>query len=66
MEIIISATRINAEVLNQSGTLGEITEGAVADLLVLDGNPADDISVLTVRNRIKLIVKDGRIVKNTL
>ncbi|MGV8125395.1 MAG: amidohydrolase family protein [Candidatus Xenobiia bacterium LiM19] len=66
MEIIISATRINAEVLNQSGSLGEITEGATADLLILDKNPAEDILALTDHGRIKLIMKDGKIIRNTL
>jgi imidazolonepropionase-like amidohydrolase len=47
--------------LGQSGRLGAIREGAAADLLVVDGNPLEDISVLA-RNgeRLLAIMKDGR------
>ncbi len=45
-EIIRSATLINAELLNASGELGVIAPGAYADLLVVDGNPLDDLNVL--------------------
>ncbi|MHC9540679.1 MAG: amidohydrolase family protein [Vulcanimicrobiota bacterium] len=66
MDIIISATRINAEVLNHSGALGEISRDACADLLILDKNPAEDISLLTDCRNIKMIMADGKIHKNTL
>ncbi len=66
MDIIISATKINAEVLNQVGTLGEISAGACADILILNKNPAEDISLLTDSSTIKMIMMAGRIYKNTL
>ncbi|MFA4876773.1 MAG: amidohydrolase family protein [Methanoregula sp.] len=66
IDTIISATRINAEVLNQSGILGEISGGASADILVLSKNPADDISAITDRSNIQLIMKAGTVYKNTL
>ena len=44
-----------------------IAPGALADLLVIDGNPLDDIRVLTTpRPTLKLIMKDGKIFKNEL
>lgn len=65
--IIRSATRINADLLNQSGNLGVIAEGAYADLLVVDGNPLADVRILTnPRRNLKLIMKDGVIYKNEL
>jgi imidazolonepropionase-like amidohydrolase len=65
--ILRSATRINAELLNQTGNLGVITEGAYADLLVVDGNPLADVRILTnPRTNLKLIMKDGAIYKNEL
>ncbi|MEM9013470.1 MAG: amidohydrolase family protein [Pseudomonadota bacterium] len=66
-EIIHSATRINAEILNQSGKLGEISKGATADLLILDGNPFDDLDVLQRQGEhMPLIMKAGEVHKNTL
>jgi len=61
------------------GKLGVIEEGALADILVVDGNPLEDITVLGANSRyldatprgrgidtIQLIMKDGKIYKNTL
>jgi len=66
MEIIVSATRINAEVLNQTGILGEISPGAYADILVLEKNPVEDISVLVDPDNIKMIMMAGKVYKNIL
>src|SRR5262252_605483 len=65
--IIRSATAINAELLMQKGKLGTIAPGACADLLVVDGDPLSDLSVMTDTARnLKLIMKDGLIHKNEL
>jgi imidazolonepropionase-like amidohydrolase len=65
--IIRSATYINAELLDQAGKLGVIAPGAYADLLVVDGNPLSDLTVLTDPKRhLKLIMKGGVIYKNEL
>ena len=51
----------------RSARLGEITAGAWADLLLVDGDPTRDLTVLANPDRtIVLIVKDGTVVKNTL
>jgi imidazolonepropionase-like amidohydrolase len=67
VNIIRSATIVNAELLNQAGSLGTITPAAFADLLVVDGDPLVDLKVLAnpVKN-LKLIMKDGVIYKNEL
>ena len=66
-DIIHSATRINAEILNQSGKLGEISEGAIADILILDGDPFDDLGVLQGQGaHMPVIIKAGKAYKNTL
>jgi imidazolonepropionase-like amidohydrolase len=66
-EIIRSATAVNAELLMQKGGLGTIAPGAYADLLVVDGDPLSDVSVmLDPRKNLKLIIKDGVIYKNEL
>jgi imidazolonepropionase-like amidohydrolase len=59
------ATLIGAEILNHTGLLGEVVENAYADLLLVDGNPLDDIALLTQHNTaIKLILRNGEIHKN--
>jgi imidazolonepropionase-like amidohydrolase len=51
----------------QDGPTGVIVEGAYADLLVIDGNPLDDIMVMTdPEANFKIIMKDGIVYKNTL
>jgi imidazolonepropionase-like amidohydrolase len=66
-EVIASATRIGAEILRQEGQLGVIAPGAIADLLVVDGNPLDDISVLAGHGeQLSVVMKDGKFHKNVL
>jgi imidazolonepropionase-like amidohydrolase len=66
-EIIRSATLVNAEIVRQSGQLGELVPGAYADLLVVDGDPYHDLGVLQNDGaRIPAIMKGGRFFKNAL
>ncbi len=72
-EILQQATSINGDLLAMSGTrnpygrLGVIEEGALADLLILDGNPLEDIRILERPDQtIRVIVKDGLVIKTTL
>ena len=58
---------MNAEILRQAGMLGELVPGAHADLLVVDGDPYRDISVLQGDGRnMPAIMLGGRFVKNAL
>ncbi len=45
---------------------GSITPGKLADLLVVDGNPLNDISILEQKSRLLLIMKEGCIYVDTL
>jgi imidazolonepropionase-like amidohydrolase len=74
-EILRQATSGNAELFKlsgklhpyQDGKLGVIREGAYADLLLVDGNPLEDIEVMVdPEENFDLIMKDGVIYKNTL
>ena len=66
-EIIRSATLINAEIIRQSGKLGEIIPSAFADLLIVDGDPYRDLGLFQSDGaHLVAIVKDGRFVKQTL
>ncbi len=74
-EILKMATSSNAELLQMSGPrnpypegkLGEVSEGAYADLIIVDGNPLENIDLVADPERyFLLIMKDGKIYKNTL
>jgi imidazolonepropionase-like amidohydrolase len=74
VEVLRMATATNAELLGLSGLrnpypgkLGVVEEGALADLLLIDGNPIDNIKLIEdpAKNLI-LIMKDGKIYKNLL
>jgi imidazolonepropionase-like amidohydrolase len=66
-EIIRSATCVNAEILQREGQLGVIAPGALADILVVDGNPLKDIRLLERQGtHLSIIMKDGIIYKNQI
>ena len=72
-EIMIQATGNSGEVValcgkrNPYGKLGVIEEGAMADVLIYDKNPLKDVSIVEdYENNLKLIIKDGKVYKNTL
>lgn len=59
-EAIASATTVGAEILGMSDRLGRLVPGALADLLVVDGNPLRDIGcMLGQGERIPLVMKEG-------
>lgn len=63
-EVIASATYIAAKLCRMEGLIGTVSAGAFADLIVVDGNPLADISLLTNQGRhMPLIMRSGRIVK---
>ena len=60
IDVIRSATTVNAALLNRSGELGVVAPGARADLIVLDGDPLADISLLDGEGEhLALVMKDG-------
>ena len=67
LEILRQATSINAEMMMMQGQIGCVAPGAYADLLVVDGDPLKDISLLAANGRnLRAIVRAGEIVKNEL
>lgn len=60
---LICATRNGGLVMRQ-GELGVVKEGALADLLLINGNPLEDLTIMTDKNRIVMIMKDGQLYKN--
>jgi imidazolonepropionase-like amidohydrolase len=66
-DILVSATSVAAEIMRQDGRLGVIAPGAHADILVVDGNPLDDIRILDQDGaRLSVIMKAGRLHKKTI
>jgi imidazolonepropionase-like amidohydrolase len=73
-EILRQATSGSARLVEMSGKrnpyrgkLGVVREGALADLLIVDGNPMEDVSLLADPDKnLRLIMKDGETYKNTL
>ena len=73
-EALAMATGTNAELLELSGKrnpypgkLGVVEQGALADLLLVDGNPLENINLIAdPAKNFKVIMKDGKIYKNTL
>ena len=67
MGALLAATKTNAEIIRQEKRLGTIESGKLADLILVDGNPLADISILQrYQEKIVLILQDGRIYKNLL
>ncbi|MBL8514383.1 MAG: amidohydrolase family protein, partial [Betaproteobacteria bacterium] len=67
LELLRQATSIPAEMMMMEGQIGCIAPGACADLLVVEGDPLKDISLLTADGRhLVVIVRGGDVVKNTL
>jgi imidazolonepropionase-like amidohydrolase len=67
LELLRQATSVNAELMMMQGRIGCIAPEALADLLVVDGDPVKDISLLAESGRhLSVIVRGGEVVKNRL
>ncbi len=60
MEALLSATQWGAPMMRSTEPLGQIREGYLADLLLIDGDPLTDITVLQDKSRILSVMKDGK------
>ena len=59
MEALLSATVWGAPMMRTADPLGQIREGYLADMLLIDGDPLQDITVLQDKSRILAVMKDG-------
>jgi imidazolonepropionase-like amidohydrolase len=62
MDAIVSATSVAAESLGLGREIGTVAKGFNADLVVVDGNPLQDITAV---RRVVFVMKDGKVVRNT-
>ena len=66
METIVAATKTGSQMIMKDNILGTLTTGKLADIVVCEGNPLEDINLLTDINNIKAVIQDGKFVKKTL
>jgi imidazolonepropionase-like amidohydrolase len=66
MEVLLSATRVNAELFRMADRIGTVEAGKYADLIVVEGNPLRSLSVFQMPDRLRVIMKGGRLYKQML
>ena len=66
MQAITAGTREAAACCGLAGDLGTLEAGKLADLIVVDGNPLSDVTVLQERERIRLVMKEGTVYRNLI
>jgi imidazolonepropionase-like amidohydrolase len=59
-EALRCSTAVGGELMGHKGELGVVKAGALADLLLVDGNPLADTSILVGPDRFAMIMKDGK------
>ena len=59
MEAIVSTTRLGAEIMMQGSELGQIKDGCLADMLLVDGDPLSNLALLRDSRKILAVMKDG-------
>jgi imidazolonepropionase-like amidohydrolase len=60
MEALVAATRLGGQIMMKPNELGQVKEGYLADLLLVDGDPVSDITLLQRPERILVVMKDGK------
>jgi imidazolonepropionase-like amidohydrolase len=66
MEAIVASTKTAAECIHDAANVGTLAPGKLADLLVVDGNPLDDVTILQDRARLCAILLGGKSYKHTI
>ena len=62
MAAVVSATKTAAQTVGLGDKIGTLEKGKLADLILVDGNPIKDIEVLQKEEKIKMVMKEGKIV----
>ena len=60
MAVIVAATQTSADQLGMLSEFGTVEAGKIADLLIVDGNPDEDIDALT---KVSMVIREGKVVR---
>jgi imidazolonepropionase-like amidohydrolase len=63
MEVLLSATRVNAELFRMADRIGTVEPNKYADLIVVQGNPLKNLRASQVQDNLHVIMKGGRLYK---
>jgi imidazolonepropionase-like amidohydrolase len=66
MEVLLSATKVNAELFRMTDRIGTVEPGKYADLVVVTGNPLKNLRVFQNQDNLRVIMKGGALHKQTL
>ena len=66
MEVLLSATRVNAEIFRMENEIGTVEPGKYADLIAVKGDPLKDLRLFQNQDNLHLIMKGGTAYKQTL
>ena len=59
MDAIMAATRLGGEIMGMGERIGQVRAGYLADLLLVEGDPLENVAILQQRDRLQAIMKDG-------
>jgi imidazolonepropionase-like amidohydrolase len=59
MDAIVAATKTASEAIGIEDIVGTIEEGKLADIILVNGDPLQDISILSEEEKIKMVIKNG-------
>jgi imidazolonepropionase-like amidohydrolase len=67
IDILRSATSVNAEIIGQTESIGRVAPGLLADVIVVDGNPLEDVTLFDEKGtRVPFVMKGGEVFKDRL
>jgi imidazolonepropionase-like amidohydrolase len=61
MEAILAATKQGGEIMGRAHELGQVKAGYLADLLLVEGDPLEDVAILQDRKRLRMVLKGGQV-----
>src|SRR3546814_9991 len=63
-EALLAATKLGGELMMLPSELGQLKAGFLADIIMIDGNPLEKLSILQDSKKILMVMKDGKIFKD--
>ena len=63
MDAILAATKSGAQIMGMSEQIGAVKKGFLADLLIVDGDPTQDVTILQKEQKLVAVMKEGKFYK---